>query len=81
MTINTENQAYQHFSGSAVNDIIFARPIHHLILTTSGTVGLSLDGGDNFMTITAGTHQFLYLHAKRIYFNGSGTWSGIGISI
>lgn len=79
MTQSTVNSGKQFFSGSASDTVNFQRPVHGLLLTTASTVGLSLDGGSNFMSITAGTYQFTGMNLLRIDFNGSGTWSGYGL--
>ena len=81
MTINTTSTAHQYFSGAGVGDVAFARSISQLIITTTGTVGMSLDEGQNFMPITAGTYQFEFVWAKTLFFNGSGAWSGFGIAV
>lgn len=77
--ILTSNKNKQHFSGSNADTVTFARVIHLLILTVSSNVSMSLDGGTNFMTMTAGTYQF-NINTVRLDFSGSGTWSGVGIT-
>lgn len=81
MTATTFNGAHQHFSGTAVGDVAFPRAVSQLILTTTGTVNISFDGGNNFMAITAGTYNFNYIWVKALFFTGSGTWQGCGIAV
>lgn len=79
-TINAPAVSHAFFSGTGDNTIIFLRPINKLIITTTGTVNMSLDNGTNFMPLTAGTYEFA-LHRLRIDFSGGGTYSGFGISL
>ena len=81
MAITTDAVSHQHFSGSNSDSVIFARTVNNLLLTTTGTISVSFDGGDNYMVIAAGTYQFNYIWSKTLFFSGSGTWSGCGISL
>jgi len=84
MSIKLQPVAYQHFSSSGADDVMFGgadivgRSIRYLILTTSGTVNMSFNGND-FVALADGTHTF-QVPLKRVWFTG-GTWSGIGVSV
>ena len=82
-----EGSAHMHFSSTGVGSVQFGRTvtqlprsISNLIVTVSGGTTISFDGGVNFLPLTDGTHQFLYLHSAKLHF-GNGTWAGVGISI
>jgi hypothetical protein len=72
--------SHQHFAGAGKDDVTFGRPIQNLIITTSGDVSISFDGGFNFMPICDGTHQFEHISRKTLFFEG-GSWSGVGIAL
>lgn len=78
--INTRNGNLMHFSGTGTNTVIFMRSTNSLLLTTTGIVSMSLDGGGNFLPITAGTYQFSGINVQRIFFTGGGTYDGIGLA-
>ena len=72
--------AHQHFSGSGKDDVSFGRPVQNLLLTTTGDVSISFDGGTNFMLLGDGTHQFEHIHVKQLHFEG-GSWTGVGVAL
>lgn len=84
-----EGSGHMHFSGNGAGKVRFGkttdrlpRVVTHLYLTTTGATTISFDGGANFMDLTAGTHVFPYPHTHEIHFgDGSGNWSGVGISV
>lgn len=78
--INTAVTSHQFFSSTGTNTVIFGRSITNLIITVTGAVQMSLDG-TNFMTVAAGTHQFLNISKKKILFTGAGTYEGFGIAL
>ncbi len=80
MTIKTSNTNFQHFSGSGIDTVEFARTINAIIIDVTGNVVWSLDGGTNFMPICEGTHQFDRLNHKEISFDGTGSYSGVGMA-
>ena len=80
MTVNTSNTNFQHFSGSSTDAVEFSRSINSVIIDITGNVVWSLDGGTNFMPLCEGTHQFERLNHTKIFFDGTGSYSGVGMS-
>lgn len=80
MTTTLDGKTYAYFDDSD-DHFIFTRPVNRLYISVeSGSVGLSLDGGDNFMSLPVGLHE-LNVYIYQIYFSGAGTFSGFGVSL
>ena len=80
MAIQTSNTNFQHFSSTGRNTVNFQRKIGSVIIHIVGSVVWSLDGGLNFMPICEGTHQFERLNHNALFFDGNGSYSGVGMS-
>lgn len=79
MTQNITGTGHMHFSGSGADTIKFGRGVVHLYLNVSSSTTISFDGGNNFMSLSDGNHNLLFVNVKRVDF-GAGTWEGVGIS-
>jgi len=80
MAVSTLKSGHQHFSGSGAEVIAFARSINRLLITVDGATTLSFDGGQNFMTMTAGTYDIAVGSLKQLHI-GAGAWSGVGLAV
>ena len=68
-----------YFSGLNTGNAVLAYAVHHLYISVStGTLSIGFDGV-NFMPLTTGNHEFYNVHAKTIYIDGTGSWSGWGL--
>ena len=75
-TIKTNNE---FFTGIGPGNKIFRYRTPHLIVNIVGTVNIGVDG-INFMPLVAGNHTLSFVNAKTVYFSGTGTWTGWGLS-
>lgn len=75
-----QSSGHMYFSGTGPEVVEFGRSAMQLYLTVSGGVGVSLDGGTNFLTLADGTHVLPYPNIRKIYFR-NGAWSGYAIAV
>ena len=67
------------FSGSGSSGINFERKINLLhISVQDSSIGISLDGGQNYMTLLIGKHTLSIGIISKALINGSGTCQKIG---
>jgi hypothetical protein len=70
-----------HASGSVDGTVIFDRAVDHLnvFVDTGVTFSISLDFGENFLTLPAGFHSFRVGLLKEVYIQADGDWQLIAV--
>ena len=76
MATKTNNE---FFSGSNTAAASLNKLANHIFVNVTGTLAIGFDG-TNYMTLTAGNHEFYYVNVKKVYFSGTGTWTGWGVA-
>lgn len=68
-------------NGTSDGTVTFDKPIDHLnVYVASGvTFSLSLDKGENFMSLPAGFHSFRIGAVKEVRVQSDGEWEMIGV--
>ena len=70
------------FAGGTTDDtIIFDKPVDYLniFVGTGVTFALSLDKGNNFISLPAGFHSFRISAIKEVQVEANGAWQLIGV--
>lgn len=70
-----------HAGGTADDTIVFDKPIGHLNINVGASVtfSISLDKGENYMTLPSGFHQFPVSPISEIRIQSSGAWQLIAV--
>lgn len=68
-------------SGSGDDTVLFEKAVDYLnvFVDTGATFGLSLDKGENFITLPAGFHSFRIGPTKEIQVTSDGDWQLVGV--
>ena len=68
-------------SGVEYEEITFDRPVNYIniFVSTGNTASLSVDRGQNFITITAGFHSFAIGSVDEIVVSGTGAWQILAV--
>ncbi|GAG23296.1 unnamed protein product [marine sediment metagenome] len=67
------------FNGSSPKGIDFGKKVNILHISVQDSpIGISLDNGQNYMTLPVGKHTLYIGIISKALINGSGTWQVIG---
>ena len=67
-------------TGTGSGTATFARPVSYVTFAVqTATIGISLDGGAHYLTLTTGVHSFHIGATESITINGTGSWQVIGV--
>lgn len=68
-------------SGAVDGTVIFDKPVNHLnVFVAAGvTLAISLDKGENFMSLPAGFHSFRIGPVLEVQIQSDGEWDLIGV--
>ncbi len=70
------------FAGGTTDEtVVFDKPINYLniFVGTGVTFAVSLDKGENFLSLPVGFHSFFIGHVKEVQVQSSGAWQLIGV--